>query len=52
VIEAHVNNQVFPRRVANRPKISDSIALQEWLREVPNFSGARKPMEEYVGNRQ
>jgi len=52
VIETCIKDQVFARCIAKRPKITDSVASQERLREVPYFSGQREPLEEGMGNGQ
>lgn len=44
VVETHVKDQIFPGRVAHSPKISNRVALQEWLSEMPDFSRQRESM--------
>jgi len=52
VIETCIEDQRFPRRIADRPKISDRIAPEEWLGEVPYLARQREAAQEGMRNRQ
>jgi hypothetical protein len=52
VIEPCIKNQRFARRIADGPEISDRIAPQEWLREVPYLPRQREAAQELVRDRQ
>ena len=38
-IESCVDHQILAQGTRNRPKITDGVALLEWLREMPYLSG-------------
>ena len=50
VVETRVKDQIVSGRVTHRPKISNGVALQEWLSEMPDFSRQRETMQEGVRN--
>ena len=52
MIKTCIEDQCFPRRIADRPKISDRIAPEEWLGEVPYLARQREAAQELMRNRQ
>ena len=52
MIKTCIEDQRFPRRIADRPKISDRIAPEEWLGEVPYLARQREAAQELMRNRQ
>jgi hypothetical protein len=52
MIEACIKDERFPSRIADSPKISDGIAPEQWLREVPDFARQGKAAQERMRNRQ
>jgi hypothetical protein len=39
MIEPSVDYQVLAHRIRNRPEIPNCVAVLEWLREMPHFTG-------------
>jgi hypothetical protein len=39
VVESDIEHKVSPRRVAQRPKVSQGATSEEWLSEVPYLTG-------------
>src|SRR5258708_31306836 len=52
MIKTCIEDQRFPWRIADRPKISDRIAPEEWLGEVPYLTRQREAAQEGMRNRQ
>src|SRR2546422_10797198 len=52
VIEAEIEDERLPRRVADGPKIADRIASKKRLREVPDFPGKNEILEERMRDGQ
>jgi hypothetical protein len=52
VVETCIKNEILSGRIAHCPKISNSLALQEWLSEMPDFSRQRESMQGGMRNRQ
>jgi hypothetical protein len=52
VIEGDIKDERFACRVANGPKIADGVAPEKRLREVPDFAGEGKVLEERMRNRK
>src|ERR1700690_3292221 len=51
-VEACVENEISPRGVANRPQVSDGVAVQERLRESPDFSRNCETFADRVRDRE
>src|SRR5258705_9565956 len=52
MIKTCIEDQRFPRRIADGPKISDRVAPEEWLGEVPYLARQREAAQELMRNRQ
>src|SRR5690348_8172509 len=52
VIETEIEDERFPRRVADGPKIADRIASKKRLGEVPEFPGKNEILEERMKDGQ